>query len=163
MSKVIITLDRNFGSKSIHSDDSSVAADLVFLTELELASLMTIALCGMDCMGGKKPSDLLEDNMSWFNQTDIMNGTGCSTMAARGVMTFLGRKGLAMDNETGRRGALPKNDDGSVKDHWALTDAGINAAQHAWWAARNQQLDADMVARRPALSRVIGLVSSNLK
>lgn len=155
MSKVMITLDRNYGSKSIHSDDSSVAPSFVGLTENELAALMSIALCGLDCMGGDKPSDLHEDNMSWFNQTDIVRGAQVSSMAARGLMTFLNRKELIADYEKGRKGALPKNDDGTVKDHWTLTDGGINAAQQAWNSLG--ELDPEVLARRPALARALEL------
>ena len=156
MAKVIITLDRNFGSKGINSDDSSVAPSQVFLTELELSALMAVALNGMDQMGGNEPADLHGDNCSWFNQGDIMSGAGVTTMQARGLMTFLNRKGLIADAEAGRKGALPKVDGtNEVRDHWAMTDAGINAAQHVW--ATIDQLDHELTRRRPALARAVEL------
>lgn len=149
MAKVIITLDRSFGTHPVGDG----TADLVALTELELAALVGIAFEGLDCMGGRAPNDLLQDNMSWFNQGDIVSAAGVSTMAARGLMTFLNRKGLISDAEADRKGPLPKNDDGTVRDHWTLSDDGIRAAQHVWATA--DQLDADMVARRPSLSRLL--------
>lgn len=108
------------------------------LSAKEAAATLTIAELGLSCMGGSTASDLHEDNMSWFNQGDLVDALGIGTMAARGLMTFLNRKGIAMDTEAGRKSdASIQKVEGKVIDHWALTEHGINVAQALMGGKRN--------------------------
>jgi len=152
VAKLIITLSTTFANGK-HEGDST---KLVCLTELEVSALAAVAINGMNQMGGDEPAKLHGDNCSWFNQSDIMLGAGVTTMQARGLMTFLNRKGLISDYEAGRKGALPKVEGtNEVRDHWSMTDAGICAAQHLWTTIK--QVDAAVIARRPALARFLAL------
>jgi len=143
VAKLIITLSTTFANGK-HEGDSS---KLVCLTELEVSALAAVALNGMTTMGGSEPADLHADNCSWFNQGDIMKWAGVTTMQARGLMTFLSRKGLVADH------GVDKGD--RKRDHWYVSSEGINAAQHLWTTIN--QVDAAVIARRPALARFLAL------
>jgi len=94
------------------------------LSPKEAAATLTIAELGLSVMGGASAQDLHQDNMSWFNQGDLVDALGISSMAARGLMTFLNRKGIAVDN--GKQG---QKVDGKDLDRWSLSEHGINVAE----------------------------------
>jgi hypothetical protein len=90
------------------------------LSPKEAAATVAIAELGLAVMGGSTASCLHDDNMSWFEQSDLVDVLGIGTMAARGLMTFLRRKGIAMDN-----GGRTKE----ITATWCLQEHGINVAQ----------------------------------
>lgn len=101
------------------------------LSAKESAATVAIAELGLSVMGGSTATCLHDDNMSWFEQSDLVDALGINTMAARGLMTFLNRKGIVQDSEAGRKSdaKLQKGEDGKTIPHWALTEHGINVAQ----------------------------------
>ena len=91
------------------------------LTVKEQTALNFIANMGLDCMGGSTKTHLKEDNMAWFDSTDLMNGLKISRFEAAGIMSALDAKGLAFDSGEGVNGRGP--------NQWCITDDGINFAE----------------------------------
>lgn len=91
------------------------------LTAKEHVAFNAIVSNGLDAMGGSEPADLLEDNMSWFDNADLIKATGFSKHQCAGLIASLEQKGFVVNSEEGINGEGP--------DQWSLTDAGINYAQ----------------------------------
>ena len=91
----------------------------VQLTQKEAQALLVITNEGLDCTGGEKPSDLLDNNMSWFAASCLMKALKINKNEAAGIMSALDAKCIAMDNDPGAK----------ERYTWALTDYGINMAQ----------------------------------
>lgn len=91
------------------------------LTEKEQNALIAISKHALDNMGGKEPSDLFEDNYSYFNREDLSgymsDSQDVDKHEAAGLMSSLENKGLIVEEDGGE---------------WALTDKGINEAQEIW-------------------------------
>jgi predicted transcriptional regulator len=64
------------------------------LTEKETKALKALVQDGLNTMGGTEPTDLLEDNMTWFNRKSLSKATGFSKHEASGLMSSLEEKGL---------------------------------------------------------------------
>ena len=86
------------------------------LTVKETKAFMTIIDQALQAMGGDEPKDLLDDNFSWFNETDLTAG-GFSKHQAAGLMSSLEKKGLIENYEPGHEFG------------WAISDEGINEGQ----------------------------------
>ncbi|RLC88501.1 MAG: hypothetical protein DRJ03_02520 [Chloroflexi bacterium] len=89
------------------------------LTTKESKALEAITQNGLSGMGGSVPSDLHEDNYSWFDRQVISERTGFSKHVAAGLMASLEDKDLIVDHEMDGTG-------------WALTEDGIDEAQKIW-------------------------------
>lgn len=70
----------------------------VELTEKEHKALVFLVSDGMRCICAEKPSELLEDNMSWFNRKSLSKGTGFSKHEAAGLMSSLEKKGMVVND-----------------------------------------------------------------
>lgn len=97
----------------------------VTLTDKEHVALMAIAQNGLDQMCGNEPTDLLEDNCSYFDLSEMVTITGMSKHQCSGLMSALDEKGLILDTEEGINGEGP--------DQWVMTDEGIKVAQSIWY------------------------------
>jgi len=95
---------------------------MINLTEKENKVLKYLVAEGLECMGGKQPTDLIEENMSWFGIKDIMS-LGFNRHQAAGLMSSLNEKEMVMDTE----GGVPDLD-GRVT--WIVTEDGINIIQN---------------------------------
>lgn len=92
------------------------------LTPKEHAVFNAIVINGLDAMGGIEPIDLIEDNMSWFDNADLIKSTGLSKHQCAGLIASLEEKGLVVNSEEGINGK------GAVQ--WSLTDEGIRYAEN---------------------------------
>lgn len=99
-------------------------AEEVTLTAKEQTALVAIARNGLDAMGGTEPKDLHEDNMSWFDNSDLTTLTDMSKNQCAGLISSLEAKGLVVDSGEGINGQGP--------DQWFLSDSGIDLAQQVW-------------------------------
>ena len=91
------------------------------LTAKEQTALDFLALQGLSAMGGDGKATLKNDNMSWFNINDLMEGLGLTRHEAAGIMSALNAKGMASDYEAGAKVRYGR-------DTWCLDSAGIDAA-----------------------------------
>lgn len=103
--------------------DAEPAAE-VTLTTKEHTALVAIARNGLDAMGGTEPKDLHDDNMSWFDNSDLTTLTGMSKNQCAGLISSLEAKGLVVDSGEGINGNGP--------DQWYLSNNGIDLAQQVW-------------------------------
>lgn len=91
------------------------------LTEKEQNALLAITRHALNNMGGKEPSDLYDDNYSYFNRGDLSvymsGGQKVNQHEAAGLMSSLDNKGLIVEVDHG---------------DWALTDEGIRQSQEIW-------------------------------
>ncbi len=83
------------------------------LSDKEQTAFKAILDNALENMGGKEPIDLHMDNHSWFDLLDIMNRTSFTDRQVSGLMSSLNDKGLIHDY-----------------DGWAMTDEGVDVAQH---------------------------------
>lgn len=90
-------------------------------TAKEIDAIRAIVAQGLSTMGGKSARDLHDDNMSWFDASDLMNDMGITREAAGGIMSALDSKGIIGDSGESK-GATTGND-------WYLTDSGIAIAE----------------------------------
>lgn len=88
------------------------------LTTKEKSAIVAISKHAVKSMGGKQPSDLLEDNFSWFRTSDIAPLLKVSIQAANGVLSGLDKKQMISRSDK--------------KGEWAFNDTGINEAQKIW-------------------------------
>jgi len=93
----------------------------VELTDKEHVALMAIAQNALDAICGEEPSDLHEDNCSYFDNSEITKITGMSKHQCSGLIAALEGKGLILDTDEGINGEGP--------DQWVMTEEGINLAQ----------------------------------
>ena len=91
------------------------------LTTKEQAALDFLFANALSAMGGKTKEDLLADNFSWFNISDLMEGLSLNRHEAAGIMSALDMKAMAVDSEAGSKVRYDR-------DTWYITDAGIEAA-----------------------------------
>jgi hypothetical protein len=89
------------------------------LTDKEQAALNFLAR-NNGC-GATTKTELHDDNFTWFNVNDLMDGLGLSRHEAAGIMSALDAKTLAIDFEAGA--SVRYN-----RDTWVLTTRGINAS-----------------------------------
>jgi hypothetical protein len=94
-------------------------ATTTVLTDKEQAALNFLAR-NNGC-GAKTKAALHDDNFSWFNIRDLMEGLSLSRHEAAGIMSALDAKGLANDAEAGAKVRYDR-------DSWSLTDKGIDAS-----------------------------------
>jgi hypothetical protein len=86
------------------------------LTEKEITAILAIANSGCEEIGAESFTDLLADNMTWFNREQLSRDCRWNKNEAAGVMSALEAKGLAHEA-----------DQGSLFG-WALTETGIREA-----------------------------------
>ena len=91
------------------------------LTTKEYGALKAVVNIGLDAMGGESAADLRDDNMTWFDASDLARAMSISFPAAKGLMSALDSKGLICDSGEGVNGEGP--------NQWYLSDSGITAAE----------------------------------
>jgi len=93
------------------------------LTEKEFkAARIFVASC-LISIGGKRPSDLADDEYTWIELTDLTDA-GYSKHEAAGLMSALDAKGFIMDYDPTEKHAA----------HWIVTTAGWQWMDTVWEA-----------------------------
>ena len=87
------------------------------LTKKETEAFKVIVDQALREMGGNEPKDLHDDNFSWFNRTDISEGTGFNKNEAAGLMSSMEEK------------MIVENYDPGHEFGWCITEPGIDVAQ----------------------------------
>lgn len=106
------------------------------LTNKEKNAIVAISKHGVKSMGGKEPSDLLDDNFSWFRTSDIAPLMEVSIQAANGVLAGLDKKHIISQP--------------NKKGEWAFNEAGINEAQKIWEEKGLIPKDEEKELKKPA-------------
>lgn len=93
------------------------------LTELETKAAVTLVQCCLDGMGGKRPSDLEDDEYTWADPVDLVSQMGISRHQSAGLFSSLSNKGFICDYG---------EDDSSQKYNWYVTTAGWRWVDTIW-------------------------------
>lgn len=93
------------------------------LTEKEMrAAVMFVASC-LDAMGGKRPSDLETDELTWVDINDLIAMGGYNRHEAAGLMGSLCEKGFLLDYD---------NDPAKDAANWVVTTEGWKWLDTVW-------------------------------
>jgi len=85
------------------------------LTDKEQIAFTAIVEEGLSNICGKHPSDLLDDNCSWFHPKDIVQRTDFSKPQISGLLSSLEKKGLIVNSGDGE----------GFRAEWFISETGL--------------------------------------